>query len=76
MNIKPSWDSTADMFEGGISNANPQKQQSPLERVGNDASDSIVEALEEYTVPLFNNNPNRKNSFLVCNCQFYPQMLS
>ena len=57
MNIKPSWDSTADMFEGGISNANPQKQQSPLERVGNDASDSIVEALEEYTVPLFNNNP-------------------
>jgi hypothetical protein len=25
--------------------------------VGNDASDSIIEALEEYTVPLFNNNP-------------------
>lgn len=45
MNIKPSWDST------------PQKQQSPLEEVGNDASDSIVEALEEYTVSLFNNNP-------------------
>ena len=59
MNIKPSWDSTADMFEGGISNANPQKQQSPLERVGNDASDSIVEALEEYTAPLFNNNQLR-----------------
>ncbi|ENU33340.1 DUF3987 domain-containing protein [Acinetobacter parvus] len=57
MNIKPSWDSPPDMFEGGISNANPQKQQSPLERVGNDASDSIIEALEEYTVPLFNNNP-------------------
>ena len=45
MNIKPSWDTT------------PQKQQSPLEEVGNDASNSIVEALEEYTVPLFNNNP-------------------
>lgn len=57
MNIKPSWDTTPDMFEGGISNATPQKQQSPLERVGNDASDSIIEALEEYTVPLFNNNP-------------------
>lgn len=57
MNIKPSWDTTPDMFEGGISNAPPQKQQSPLERVGDDASHSIVEALEEYTVPLFNNNP-------------------
>ncbi|MGP2362348.1 DUF927 domain-containing protein [Acinetobacter junii] len=45
MNIKPSWDTT------------PQKQQSPLEEVGNDASDSIIEALEEYTVSLFNNNP-------------------
>ena len=45
MNIKPSWDST------------PQKQQSPLEEVGNDARLSIIEALEEYTVPLFNNNP-------------------
>lgn len=56
MNIKPSWHSAPDMFEGGISNATPQKQQSPLERVGNDASNSIVEALEEYTVPLFNNN--------------------
>ena len=47
MNIKPSWDSTH------------QKQQSPLEEVGNDASNSIVEALEEHTVPLFNNNPLR-----------------
>lgn len=47
MNIKPSWDSTPDMFEGGISNANPQKQQSPLEQVSNDASNSIVEALED-----------------------------
>ena len=57
MNIKPSWDTAPDMLEGGISNATPQKQQSPLEEVGNDASNSIVEALEEYTVPLFNNNP-------------------
>lgn len=57
MNIKPSWDTVPDMLEGGISNATPQKQQSPLEEVGNDASNSIVEALEEYTVPLFNNNP-------------------
>lgn len=47
MNIKPSWDSTHDMFEGGIPNANPQKQQSPLDEVSNDASNSIVEALEE-----------------------------
>lgn len=59
MNIKPSWDTAPDMLEGGISNATPQKQQSPPERVGNDASNSIVEALEEYTVPLFNNNPLR-----------------
>lgn len=57
MNIKPSWDTAPDMLEGGISNATPQKQQSPLEEVGNDASNLIVEALEEYTVPLFNNNP-------------------
>lgn len=35
----------------------PIKQQSPLERVGNHASHSIIEALEEHTVPLFNNNP-------------------
>ena len=59
MNIKPSWDTVPDMLEGGISNATPQKQQSPLEEVGNDASNSIVEALEEHTVPLFNNNPLR-----------------
>ena len=57
MNIKPSWDTVPDMLEGGISNATPQKQQSPLEEVGNDASNSIIEALEEHTVPLFNNNP-------------------
>ena len=57
MNIKPSWDTTPDLFEDGESRSTHQKQQSPLEEVGNDASNSIVEALEEYTVPLFNNNP-------------------
>jgi hypothetical protein len=57
MNIKPSWDSAPDMFEGGISNANPQKQQSPLDEVSNDARLSIIEALEDKTAPLFNNNP-------------------
>lgn len=57
MNIKPSWDTTPDMPEGGIPNATPQKQQSPLDEVGNDASDSIIEALEEYTVSLLNSNP-------------------
>ena len=57
MNIKPSWDTTPDMPEGGISNANPQKQQSPLDEVGNGASDLIIEALEEYTVSLLNSNP-------------------
>ena len=41
----------------GLSNANPQKQQGPLDEVGNDASDSIIEALEEYTVSLLNSNP-------------------
>ena len=56
MNIKPSWDSAPDMFEGGIPNANPQKQQSPLDEVGNGASDLIIEALEDKTAPLFNNN--------------------
>lgn len=34
-----------------------QKQQSPLDRVGNGASDSIIEALESETSPLFNTNP-------------------
>lgn len=57
MNIKPSWDTTPDLFEDGESRSTHQKQQSPLEEVGNDASNSIIEALEEYTVPLFNNNP-------------------
>ena len=57
MNIKPSWDTAPDMPEGGISNATPQEQQSPLDEVGNGASGSIIEALEEYTAPLFNNNP-------------------
>ena len=57
MNIKPSWDTTPDMFEDSDSRSTHQKQQSPLEEVGNDASNSIVEALEEHTVPLFNNNP-------------------
>lgn len=57
MNIKPSWDTTPDLFEDGESRSTPQKQQSPLEEVGNDASNSIIEALEEYTVQLFNNNP-------------------
>ena len=57
MNIKPSLDSTPDMFEGGILNATPQKQQSPLDEVSNGASDSIIEAIEEYTVQLFNNKP-------------------
>lgn len=56
MNIKPSWDSPPDMFEGGIPNANPQKQQSPLDEVGNGASDLIIEALEDKTAPLFNDN--------------------
>lgn len=59
MNIKPSWDSPPDMFEGGIPNANPQKQQSPLDEVGNGASDLIIEALEDKTAPLFNDNPLR-----------------
>ncbi|RSR14910.1 hypothetical protein EA686_28870, partial [Acinetobacter baumannii] len=40
-----------------MSNVTPQTQQSPLEEVGNGASHSIIEALEEHTVPLFNNNP-------------------
>ncbi|EML7563164.1 DUF927 domain-containing protein [Acinetobacter baumannii] len=57
MNIKPAWDTKPDMFEGSISNVTPQTQQSPLEEVGNGASHSIIEALEEHTVPLFNNNP-------------------
>lgn len=57
MNIKPTWDTKPDMFEGSISNITPQTQQSPLEEVGNGASHSIIEALEEHTVPLFNNNP-------------------
>lgn len=57
MNIKPAWDTKPDMFEGSISNITPQTQQSPLEEVGNGASHSIIEALEEHTVPLFNNNP-------------------
>lgn len=57
MNIKPAWNTKPDMFEGSISNITPQTQQSPLEEVGNGASHSIIEALEEYTVPLFNNNP-------------------
>lgn len=35
----------------------PIKQQSPLEGVGYDASNSIIEALEEHTVSLFNSNP-------------------
>ncbi|WP_151958973.1 DUF3987 domain-containing protein [Acinetobacter junii] len=52
MNIKPSWDSTPDMFEGGIPNANPQKQQSPLDEVGNGASGSIIDALEHQTESL------------------------
>jgi hypothetical protein len=34
------------MFEGGISNATPQKQQSPLERVGNDASIQLLKHLK------------------------------
>ena len=59
MNIKPSWDSPPDMFEGGIPNANPQKQQSPLDEVSNDARLSIIEALEDKTAPLFNNNQLR-----------------
>ena len=46
MNIKPSWDTVPDMLEGGISNATPQEQQSPLDEVGNGASGSIIEALE------------------------------
>ncbi|MFX7112326.1 DUF927 domain-containing protein [Acinetobacter baumannii] len=57
MNIKPAWNTKPDMFEGSISNITPQTQQSPLEEVGNRASHSIIEALEEHTVPLFNNNP-------------------
>ena len=57
MNIKPSWDSPPDMFEGGILNATPQKQQSPLDEVSNGASDLIIEALEDKTAPLFNDNP-------------------
>ena len=57
MNIKPAWNTKPDMFEGSISNITPQTQQSPLEEVGNGASHSIIEALEEHTVPLFNNNP-------------------
>ena len=55
MNIKPSWDTTPDLFEDGESRSTPQKQQSPLEEVGNGASDSIIEALEDKTAPLFNN---------------------
>ena len=39
----------------GLSNANPQKQQSPLDEVSNDARLSIIEALEDKTAPLFNN---------------------
>ena len=46
------WDTTPDMFEGGISNANPQKQQGPLDEVGNDASGSIIDALEHQTESL------------------------
>ena len=56
MNVKTSWDTTPDMFEGGISNATPQKQQSPLEAVGNDAA-SIIEALENQTVRILSTNP-------------------
>ncbi len=52
MNIKPSWDTAPDMPEGGISNATPQKQQSPLEEVGNGVSGSIIDALEHQTESL------------------------
>ena len=52
MNIKPSWDTVPDMLEGGISNATPQKQQSPLEEVGNGVSGSIIDALEHQTESL------------------------
>ena len=53
MNIKPSWDTVPDMLEGGISNATPQKQQSPLEEVGNgNASTEIIDALEHQTESL------------------------
>ena len=42
MNIKPSWDSTPDMFEGGIPIAINHKQQRTLDEVINGASDSFI----------------------------------
>lgn len=56
MNIKLSWDTTPDMFEGS------HKQKRSSEGTSIDANDSvielsIIEALEDKTVPLFNNNP-------------------
>lgn len=56
MNIKLSWDTTPDMFEGS------HKQKCSSEGTSIDANDSvielsIIEALEDKTVPLFNNNP-------------------
>ena len=55
MNIKPSWDTTPDMFANG-EDYTVQKQQSPLEAVGNDAA-SIIEALENQTVRILATMP-------------------
>ena len=53
MNIKPSWDTTPDLFEDGESRSTHQKQQSPLEEVGNgNASTGIIDALEHQTESL------------------------
>ncbi|MDF2418014.1 DUF3987 domain-containing protein [Acinetobacter beijerinckii] len=51
MNIKLSWDTTPDMVEGS------QKQKCSSEGTSINASEQIIEALEDKTVPLFNNNP-------------------
>ncbi|MEB3766378.1 DUF3987 domain-containing protein [Acinetobacter sp. MD2] len=51
MNVKPSWDTTPDMFLNGDDDHStiPQEQQSPLDPVGHDADVSIIEALENQT---------------------------
>ncbi|ENW97968.1 hypothetical protein F900_03435 [Acinetobacter modestus] len=59
MNIKPSWDTTPDMFEES------QKHKCSSKGTSIDASEQIIEALENKTAPLFNNNP-LKNAMAQC----------
>lgn len=56
MNIKPSWDTTPDIFQND-SNQNHLEHQSPLERVSHNVNVSIIEALENQTVQLLSSNP-------------------